>query len=192
MITRTVWDNAGHSVNKPFVHIHHIASSGARCSSNPLNVPPISGKTISLFCNMTALIDDHTEAALEYVWIRDDITLMAEDKYMGLGTDRINVTVSTRVRLVLAHTNGWVYLILCYDVFVCNYALPTSSFRVWYGKRLVHITFPLTVFHKCHFPTLRHFWYGCMRYMHHLEILLLMIISHIIPGIGLCEDIKRT
>ena len=77
-----------------------------------LNVPPISGKTISLFCNMTALIDDHTEAALEYVWIRDDITLMAEDKYMGLGTDRINVTVSTRVRLVFAHTNGWVYLII--------------------------------------------------------------------------------
>ena len=69
------------------------------------NAPPISGTTISLFSNMTAFVDDHTGAALKYIWFRDDITLVGEDKYMGLGTDQMNVTVSTPIWHAFAHTN---------------------------------------------------------------------------------------
>ena len=59
------------------------------------NVPPISGISISFFCNVTISSRDDLEADFNYIWFRDDVQLLGEDKYSGIGSDHMNITVST-------------------------------------------------------------------------------------------------
>ena len=60
--------------------------------------PPISGSTLSIFCHVTVLENDDSEASLAYEWMKDGATLTDADKYIGLGTEQINITVSSIVR----------------------------------------------------------------------------------------------
>ena len=74
--------------------------SGRYCTMVTLidtHVPPISGTSVSLFCNVTVFGNDDTAADLNYIWFRDDIRILREDKYSGLGSDQITITVSTPV-----------------------------------------------------------------------------------------------
>ena len=61
------------------------------------NISPLSGTTISLFCNVTVLDVDNTEFGLKYDWFRDDTPLMDKHTYFGLDTDQINITVSSNM-----------------------------------------------------------------------------------------------
>ena len=57
--------------------------------------PPISGKPLSIFCNVTVLDNDNPGASLTFKWLKDGVTLTDEYRYIGLGSDQINLTVST-------------------------------------------------------------------------------------------------
>ena len=80
------------------------------------NTSPISGATISLFCNVTVLNDDDPESRLKYAWFRDDTPLTHRDTYFGLNTEQINITVSS---ITLVHMI--IYNSECIDIsFVRN------------------------------------------------------------------------
>ena len=59
------------------------------------NTSPISGATISLFCNVTVLNSDDPESRLKYDWFRDDTPPTHRDTYFGLDTEQIDITVSS-------------------------------------------------------------------------------------------------
>ena len=60
--------------------------------------PPISGSTLSIICHVTVLDNDDSEASLAYEWMKDGAKLASTEKYIGLGTEQINITVSSIVR----------------------------------------------------------------------------------------------
>ena len=61
------------------------------------NTSPISGRTISLFCNVTLLDAEDPGFGLKYDWFRDDTPLVDRDTYFGLDTIQINITVSSKL-----------------------------------------------------------------------------------------------
>ena len=47
------------------------------------------------FRNVTVSSDDDLEADFNYIWFRDDAQQLGEDTCSGLGSDQMNITVST-------------------------------------------------------------------------------------------------
>ena len=70
------------------------------------NTSPISGATLSRFCNVTVLNDDDPESRLKYAWFRDDTPLTHRDTYFGLDTEQINITVSSNTHVHVSICNS--------------------------------------------------------------------------------------